>query len=72
MFLSIALSMLLVTAVGMAAGYWFWLRPVEEEAVHHLHCPRCQQRFRFREMPAARAVLCPRCLRGFSLPAGLR
>ncbi len=73
MFLSIALTLLLVTAAGMVAGYWFLLRPVaEEEAVHHLHCPRCQQRFRYRQLPAARAVQCPRCFRGFALPAGLR
>ncbi len=73
MFLSVALVLLVVAAAGMAAGYWFLLRPVpEEEAVHHLHCPRCRQRFRYRELPAARAVLCPRCFRGFALPAAVR
>ena len=73
MFLSVALVVLVVAAAGTAAGYRYLLGPQpEEEPVHHLHCPRCHQRFRYRELPSARAVLCPRCMRGFALPRALR
>lgn len=65
---------LLVAVVGMsvalAVHYALKLRGRQRtETVHHLKCPHCRRRLRYRSRQAGRAGMCPRCRQKLVFPA---
>jgi hypothetical protein len=55
---------------GAASLLLFWRQaPVD---VHHFHCTKCGQRFRYREGSVPGRAWCPRCLVPLRLPQAAR
>lgn len=43
-------------------------RQVAEDPLGSCRCPHCGQKLRFRSQQTRRQMLCPRCVRGFTVP----
>jgi hypothetical protein len=64
------LVLLAVAAVALAYYGVRLTRRVPEVRLGSCRCPHCHQKLRYRAGQVARRMLCPRCVRGFTVPVG--
>jgi hypothetical protein len=69
---AMTIALITLAALAVALGY-YGLRParrVQGVPLGSCRCPHCNQKLRYRAGQVERRMLCPRCVRGFTVPVG--
>lgn len=66
--MTITLGLLSLATVALAYGALRLTRRAPEEPLGSCRCPHCEQKLRFRRQQVGRRMLCPRCVRVFTVP----